>query len=126
MAWLGWCRVERENQRIIAMLRCLGIAVFFAVIVGCSSGEAVDAKEQEWRARLEQFQPVGKTAGELFSWQLANGVRLNSFPNAGGVILEAVEGDGLFCSTWHVLLSIEVNASNQITEYSVSSAEACR
>ncbi|WP_346837031.1 hypothetical protein [Microbulbifer sp. SAOS-129_SWC] len=95
------------------------------VLFGCSSNDAVVEKEHEWRTKLEQFQPIGKTRKELFDWQNKNGVQLDSFPHKKGIILESIEGDGLVCSKWNIYLAIDVDSNEKISSYSVSSAGTC-
>jgi hypothetical protein len=104
----------------LAILTSLLIFLF-----GCSSTDLVKVKEQNWRVKLEQFQPVGKTRLELFNWQKENDIPLDSFPHKGGVILETVEGDGLVCSKWRVMLLIEIDSNERISTYAVSSTGTC-
>ena len=106
-----------------AKLVVLFSALFF--IAGCSSNESVKVREETWKAKVEQFQPVGKTRGELFEWQKINDVPLSSFPNEGGTILETIEGDGLVCSRWHIFLSTKLDSSGKIESYTVTSAGSC-
>ncbi|MCU7959453.1 MAG: hypothetical protein KZQ58_05520 [gamma proteobacterium symbiont of Bathyaustriella thionipta] len=95
------------------------------VITACSPNNMVKAREQFWRQKVEQFNPVGKTRAELFEWQKNNNVPLNSFPDKNGIILETIEGDGLVCSKWNLYLSVDAYNKGIITSYSVTSAGVC-
>ncbi|WP_045856724.1 hypothetical protein [Teredinibacter purpureus] len=94
-------------------------------LISCSSSGAVEERQEFWLQKISEFKPVGKTRSELFEWQKTNDIPLNSFPNKGGVILEVIEGDGLVCSKWHILLSIDVDSNDLISNYSVTSAGTC-
>jgi hypothetical protein len=104
------------------------IALLLSLIlisISCSSSGSVEERQEFWQKKIEAFEPVGKTRSELFDWQINNDVPLNSFPNKGGIILEVIEGDSLVCSKWHILLSIDVDSNNLISNYSVTSAGTC-
>lgn len=106
-------------------LSCTIILSITFLVSSCSANQTVLEKEKAWESKLEQFQPIGKTRKQLFDWQNEVGVPLGSFPHKEGVILESVEGGSFVCSTWHIYLSIEVEATEKISEYSVSSAGSC-
>jgi hypothetical protein len=106
-------------------LHPFSILIMCVFVQACSANDVVKVKEEVWKAKLNEFQPIGKSREELFKWQNENGVTLNSFPRKEGVILETVEGDGWVCSMWHIYLSIETDKQNNISEYSVSSAGSC-
>lgn len=103
----------------------LSILLLCLFIQACSAKDEIEAKEKVWKAKLIEFEPIGKTKKELFKWQNENGVPLNSFPREEGIILETVEGDGWVCSMWHVYLSTETDKQGKISRYSVSSAGSC-
>lgn len=112
----------------VMMNKISKIATFITllfVITACSPNNMVKAREQFWRQKVEQFNPVGKTRAELFEWQKNNNVPLNSFPDKNGIILETIEGDGLVCSKWNLYLSVDAYNKGIITSYSVTSAGVC-
>lgn len=107
-------------------LRRFSILVICFIAQACSANnDAIEAKENVWKSKLNEFQPIGKSRKELLKWQNENGVLLNSFPREEGIILESVDGDGWVCSMWHIYLSIETDEQERISGYSVSSAGSC-
>jgi hypothetical protein len=114
-----------SNMRMKQFLRCFSILVICLVVQACSANDATEVREEAWKAKLSEFQPIGKSREELLKWQNENGVPLNSFPREEGIILETVKGDGWVCSIWHIYLSIEIDEQAKISGYSVSSVGSC-
>ena len=104
--------------RFVTLAACL-------LLQACSAGPVVEAKEERWKAKLSEFQPIGKSRDDLLTWQRNNAVPLNSFPREEGTVLETVEGNSWVCSRWHIYLATESNEQGTITAYSVSSAASC-
>lgn len=101
------------------------LAIYFiAVLSGCSSPKSISVAEIRWKAKLGEFQPIGKGRKDLFSWLRENDVPMNSFPREA-IILESIAGASFVCSKWHVLLSVDFNASERIESYNISSAGTC-
>lgn len=109
---------------MIKVIRNILIIYFIAMLSGCASPESISAAEKKWKAKLVAYQPLGKGKKDLFSWLRENDVPMNSFPREA-IILESIAGDGIVCSKWHVLLSVEFNDSENIESYDILSAGTC-
>lgn len=107
----------------------LGLCLFFAIQIlllsACAPNDKVKAREQAWKQKLEQFNPIGKKATELLEWQNKNNIPLNSYPDKHGTILETLDGDGFICTRWNIYLKTEINSNKIVTAYSVKSVGRC-
>ena len=95
------------------------------VLVGCSANDTIVEKEQKWKTKVEQFQPIGKSRTELLDWQNKSDVQLTSSPHEEVIILESIKGDGLVCSKWNIFLTFQVDSVEKVSGYSVTSAGTC-
>lgn len=108
------------------------------LMMGCTSSESVSEIEARWKDRLEAFQPVGKSRQMLASWLMEHNKQMDMLPvkttailgmddfQAGAVVmLESVEGDGIVCTDWSVMLSLSFRDDESIEAYRLETLGHC-
>ncbi len=119
-------------------MRIYFLIIPLILIIGCTSSESPTEVEKKWKGRLESFQPVGKSRQMLASWLMEYNKQMDMLPvkttailgmddfRADAVVmLESVEGDGIVCTDWSVMLSLSFRDDESVEAYKVDILGHC-
>ena len=98
-----------------------------ALFAGCGANDAhLNERIALWESKVAAEVPLGTSRADLNRWASANGIA----PAAGGAreisgIVETLSADGLVCSKWHILVAVNVDASDRVVSSKISKAGTC-
>ena len=108
---------------IQTVIRFILPLIVLIMISGCTN--ELEVRKAHWEEQLKMFDPVGKEKDSLLNWLSKQDIESHTSKSDLAAVLEDIEGDGIVCSKWSILLSAKLDNQDFVRSYALETHGHC-